>query len=269
MHLTPINNAEFNLFKSFIYNHAGITLSDSKKPLVTSRLAKRLKHHGLFNFKDYYDLISNTKHEDEQQIALNLLTTNETHFFREPKHFDFLKNNVLPKHPKNKPFRVWSAACSSGEEPYTIAMILNEGLKDTAWDVFGSDISTSVLNKAKLACYPISRAEEVPRPYLLKYCLKGTGESSGTMLIDRQLRQRVQYRKMNLLEPYPDTMGVFDIIFLRNVMIYFDIETKKSITKKMLPMLRTGGLLIISHSESLNGINSDFELVMPSIYQKP
>jgi len=268
MELLPITSKEFGLFKAFIYSHAGISLADSKMPLVSGRLAKRLRTHGIKSFADYYNLINNPMHADEQQIAIDLLTTNETHFFREPKHFDFMRDHILPKRAKGVNFRVWSAASSSGEEPYTIAMLLAEYLKADPWQVIASDISTRVLEQAQSGYYPISRAEEIPRHYLTKYCLKGTGEHANTLLIMRELRQRVQFLSVNLTKPYP-ALGEFDVIFLRNVMIYFDIETKRQITQQMFPLLKPGGYFIISHSESLNGVTDAYEAVLPSIYRKP
>jgi chemotaxis protein methyltransferase CheR len=268
MEISPITQKEFSLFKGFIYDYAGISLAQAKQPLVSSRLSKRLRHHGLKSFGDYYKFIQTADHAQEKQIAINLLTTNETHFFREPKHFDFLRDKILPFRTKGRTFRVWSAASSSGEEPYTIAMMLAEYMPNESWEVFGSDISTAVLEKAKIGSYPIQRAEEIPRHFLTKYCLKGTGDAEGTLLLSRELRQKVQFTSINLTQPYPN-LGEFDVIFLRNVMIYFEVETKRQIIKKMLPMLRPDGYFFISHSESLNGVADDLKVVLPSIYRKP
>lgn len=267
MELNPINQKEFSLFKDFIFNHAGISLAPSKLPLVSSRLAKRVRHFGLNNFGAYYKLIQSPEHAQEQQVAIDLLTTNETHFFREPKHFDFLRDKIIPARVKGKTFRVWSAASSSGEEAYTIAMMLAEYMPNEPWEVIGSDISSAVLEKAQIGSYPIQRAEEIPRQFLTKYCLKGTGDAEGTLLISRELRQRVKFTSVNLTQPYPD-LGEFDVIFLRNVMIYFETETKQKIVKQMLPMLRPNGYFLISHSESLNGISDAFETMSPSVYKK-
>lgn len=265
--ITAISSKEFGLFRDFIYSQAGITLSDVKKPLVSGRLAKRLHFLNLKNFNDYFRFISDPTNSLEKQIAIDLLTTNETHFFREPKHFDFFKNTILQKRVKGRPFRVWSAASSSGEEPYTIAMLLAEHLGNDPWEVVASDLSTKVLKQAQSGCYNMQRASEIPRQYLTKYCLKGTGDHDGQMLIVRELRQRVKFLQVNLTRAYPD-LGVFDVIFLRNVMIYFDVETKRQITQQMLPLLRDEGYFFISHSESLNGVTEKFESVAPSIYKK-
>lgn len=267
MDISPITAKEFSLFKDFIYGQVGIHLSDNKQPLVSGRLSKRLKHHGMARYQDYFQLITDPKQVQEKQIAIDLLTTNETHFFREPKHFNFMLEKILPNRVKGRPFRVWSAACSSGEEPYTIAMLLAEHLKDQPWEIIASDVSTKVLAQARAGCYPIERAAEIPPLYLKKYCLKGTGDAADKLLISRELRQRVQFSAINLTRPFP-AMGEFDIIFLRNVMIYFDVATKKQISQQMLPLLRAGSYFMISHSESLNGVNDAYTAVIPSVYQK-
>lgn len=268
MELKPISPKEFSLFKAFIFDEAGISLAPAKQPLVSSRLSKRLRHCGLRSFGEYYQYIQTTENADEKQIAINLLTTNETHFFREPKHFDFLRDKILPFRTRGTPFRVWSAASSSGEEPFTIAMMLAEHMPHEPWEVIGSDISTAMLEKARIGSYPIQRAEEIPRQYLTKYCLKGTREAEGTLLIRRELRQRVLFTPINLMQPFPN-LGEFDVIFLRNVMIYFELATKREILRKMLPLLRPNGYLFISHSETLNGVSEDLQVVSPSVYRKP
>lgn len=267
MEVQTINQKEFALFQAFIFKQAGISMADSKRPLVAGRLAKRLKHYGLANYEAYYQLIQKKEYAVEKQVAVNLLTTNETHFFREPKHFDFLRDKVLPNVAKGRSFRVWSAASSSGEEVYTLAMLLAEHLPNQTWELIGSDISTAVLEKAKTGSYPMQRASEIPARYLQKYCLKGVGTASGSMLIDKSLRQRVHFQAINLIEPYPE-LGLFDVVFLRNVMIYFNQETKRDIVTRILNLLRPDGILFISHSESLNGVVDGLKLLAPSVYQK-
>ena len=203
----------------------------------------------------------------ELQVAVDLLTTNETYFFREPKHFDFLRDHILPQHPAGKPFRVWSAASSSGQEAYSIAMILAEGLGDKPWEITASDLSTRVLEKARGGHYPMEHAEDIPQQYLSRYCLKGVGAQDGTFLVERSLRNRVNFMQVNLNKALPK-LGEFDLIFLRNVMIYFDIETKRQVVRRIMALLKPGGYLLIGHSESLNGVVDDLQSVMPSIYRK-
>jgi chemotaxis protein methyltransferase CheR len=196
------------------------------------------------------------------------LTTNETYFFREPKHFDFLRERILPELDSRATLRIWSGACSTGEEPYSIAMTLAEALGNRPWELVASDLSTRVLEKARAGLYRIADAEDIPRPLLGKYCLKGVGEHAGTLLIDPALRQRMRFEQINLNAALPD-LGEFEVIFLRNVMIYFDLETKRQVVRRMLPLLKPGGYFIVSHSESLNGVSDELKVVSPSIYRKP
>lgn len=268
MHITALSDTEFQQFKTWLYEAAGINLSAAKKALVAGRLGKRLKHYGLDSYGEYFRLIMQQSEVVELQMALDLLTTNETYFFREPKHFDYLRLHVLPKVQPGKAFRVWCAASSSGEEPYTIAMTLADGLPGTPWEIVASDISTRVLEKARSGHYALERAHNIPQPLLAKYCLRGTGTQEGTFLMERDMRSRVQFMQINLNAALPK-LGEFDMIFLRNVMIYFDMETKRQVVARMLPMLKAGGYFIVSHSESLNGINDSLKLVTPSIYRKP
>ncbi len=263
-----LQEKEFTQFRDLIYRIAGINMSPAKKPLVTSRLAKRLTYHGLSSYSDYFQMITAANGKTELQMAVDLLTTNETHFFREPKHFDFLRQRVLPNRQPGKPFRVWSAACSSGEEPYSIAMLLDDALGYAPWEIVASDLSTRVLDKARIGLYPIERMMEIPSSYLSNCCLKGTGSQEGALLIERKLRERVQFMQHNLTEA-PPRLGEFDVIFLRNVMIYFDQDTKRQVVSRLLSLLRPGGHFLIGHSETLNGITDGLRAVQPAVYQKP
>jgi chemotaxis protein methyltransferase CheR len=263
-----LEDREFAQFQAWLYGAAGINLSSAKKALVAGRLFKRLKYHQLGSYGAYFKMIMDKESAGELQFALDLLTTNETYFFREPKHFDFLRTQVLPSAVPGKTFRVWSAASSSGEEPYSLAMTLAEHLGSTPWEIVGSDISTQVLAKARTGHYPMERANNLPPLLLSRYCLKGIGQQTGTFLIDKALRQRVSFLPVNLIGPLPQ-LGEFDVIFLRNVMIYFDQQTKRKVVSRLLPFLKRGGYFIISHSESLHGVSDAFKLVAPSIYQKP
>jgi len=262
-----ITDREFNLFRDFIYKKAGINLSDEKKTLVTSRLSKRLRHYSLDSFKAYYDLLTSPDSASEKQMAIDLLTTNETYFFREPKHFTYLEKEILTQWNNRRTLRLWSAASSSGEEAYSLAMLFDDMLGSKPWEIFGSDISTKVLKKAQQGHYLQNRIDGIPKEYLQKYCLKGTGEHQGTLLIDSKLRKRVTFSQVNLKEPIRN-VGAFDIIFLRNVLIYFDIETKTKIVNQLIDKLQPEGYLFIGHSESLKGINERLKTVAPTVYQK-
>lgn len=263
-----LHDREFVQFRELIYRIAGISLSDAKKQLVASRLAKRLRHHNMTDYGDYLRLITSVTGKPELQVAVDSLTTNETHFFREPKHFDFLRNRIIPERRVGRGLRIWSAACSSGEEPYSIAMMLDELLGNESWEVVASDISTKILERARLGVYPAERIPEIPGNYLSRYCLKGIGDDEGTMQIEQRLRGRIRFMSHNLTET-ASGLGLFDVIFLRNVMIYFDPETKRQVVSRLLPMLRPGGYFLVGHSESLNGVNDELRPVVPAVYRKP
>jgi chemotaxis protein methyltransferase CheR len=265
---TPISDTEFDKFSRFIFDSAGITLAPSKKALVTGRLGKRLQLHELDSFGDYFRLLSSGQHPDEVQTAVDLLTTNETYFFREQQHFDFLRQQALLPRPGSHTLRVWSAASSSGEEAYSIAMVLADCLPDRPWEVLGTDISTKVLRDATRALYPMSRGRHIPPAFLRRFCLKGTGAQEGHFLIDRSLRSRVFFAQVNLDKPLPD-IGRFDLILLRNVMIYFNDDTKRQVVARVTTALAPGGHFLVGHSESLHNLQHELVSVAPSIYRKP
>ena len=261
-----ITDTEFAQFQKLIFQLAGISLSNGKKDLVTGRLTRRLDHFGFASFAQYYRHVSKEEHAAERQIMVDLLTTNETYFFREPKHFDFLRD-IASRHRPGTPFRVWSAASSTGEEAYSIAMVLGETIGSANWEVIGTDISSRVLEKARKAHYSQERIDGIPRALLKKYCLKGTGDYEGTLLIVRELREHVDFKFSNLMAPAKG-LGLFDVIFLRNVMIYFDQETKRKVIGNLLPYLKADGHLLIGHSETLNGITSELVAERPTIYRR-
>ena len=263
---TELSDSEFMLFRNMIYEIAGINLTIIKKPLVSGRLSKRLKHYGVESFHEYFKLIKSNVN-GELQTAIDLLTTNETFFFREPKHFDFLRDAVLPLHG-NSSLRAWSAASSSGEEAYTLAMMLAEYARTSNWEIVGTDISTRVLARAREAHYSLERTDGMPQHMLHKYCLKGVGSQEGTFIVCRELQERVSFVHANLKSDL-SKLGSFDVIFLRNVLIYFDLETKQQVVSRIIRQLKPGGYLFVSHSESLNGVTNDVTVVKPSIYRKP
>jgi len=265
--IQKITDEEFGRFQRLIYEIAGISMCPAKKMMVASRLQRRLAHYGLNRFGDYYRLVTSDTHPDEMQILVDLLTTNETYFFREPAHFHFLKNNIPPQSAATQ-FRVWSAACSSGEEVYSLAMILADEIKGHAWEIIGSDLSQRVLHRAERGHYPIDRNEGIETTHLKKYCLQGVRSQAGTFLIDQKLKDRVSFRQINLKTKLPN-IGRFDVIFLRNVLIYFDHKTKKEIVHRVARQLKPGGLFFISHTESLHGIKTDLKLVSPAIFRNP
>ncbi len=265
--MNALTDQEFSHFQRFIFDAAGITLAPTKKALVEGRLGKRLKLHQLDSFGDYFKLLACADDPDEVQMAVDLLTTNETYFFREIKHFDFLRERALAARNRSQPFRVWSAASSSGEEAYSIAMVLSDCLESTPWEVLGTDISTQVLRGATRALYTMERARHIPPAYMRRFCLKGTGEHEGRLLIDRSLRSKVLFRQVNLNVPLPH-LGQFDLVFLRNVMIYFSDETKREVVSRVLATIKPDGHFFVGHSETLNNISQAVTPVAPSIYRK-
>jgi chemotaxis protein methyltransferase CheR len=268
--MNTITDTEFSRFQRFIYEAAGITLSPAKKALVCGRLSKRLQAHELESFGAYFELLSSGHAGDEVQTAVDLLTTNETYFFREPKHFDVLRELATRARGRAQPFRVWSAASSSGEECYSIAMVLADCLdaSQTAWDIVGSDISTRVLRRARTGHYPMERARNIPPAYLKRYCLRGQGEQDGTLLVERRLRSKVSFAQVNLKSDLP-RLGTFDVVFLRNVMSYFNGVTKRQVVARVISLLKPGGHFFIGHSESLNDITTAVDQLAPSVYCKP
>ncbi len=263
-----ITDREFGLFQRLIYRLAGISMGDNKKVLLVGRLGKRLRHHGLNSFGDYYRLLSTGEHPDELQLMVDLLTTNETYFFREPAHFDFLARFAAKRRRPN--FRVWSGACSSGEEPYTIAMVLAETLGLSAtWEIVASDISMSVLERARSGVFPMERGSGISEAMLKKYCLKGVREQAGNFQVSPRLGERISFRQLNLIDLKARDLGEFDLIFLRNVMIYFDNDTKRKVVRNMLPHLRRDGVFIIGHSETLNGMTDELVALRPTLYCYP
>jgi chemotaxis protein methyltransferase CheR len=262
-----LNDQEFAQFQRFIFDAAGISLSNAKKALVSGRLAKRVQHHQLASYGAYLKLLASGHAPDEVQAAVDLLTTNETYFFREPKHFELLRR-LATAAPRGQPFRVWSAACSTGEEVYSLAMVLEDCLGPGAWEVLGTDISTRVLERARRAHYPLERTRNIPPGYLKRFCLRGMDDQHGTLLIQRPLRERVRFTQVNLNVALP-ALGSFDVIFLRNVMIYFNARTKREVVGRVVSLLKPGGCFCIGHSETLNDISDALEQIAPSMYRKP
>jgi chemotaxis protein methyltransferase CheR len=260
-----ITDAEFAQFQTLLRGITGIHLSDFKKTLLVARLSGRLRARKMRTFTEYYKLLRQPGEGEELQLCINHLTTNETFFFREPEHFQILKQFIASQRPLSSPFRVWSAASSSGEEAYSLAMVLADTLGGARWEVLGSDISTRVLDRARAGLYPLERNGGIPQDYLHRFCLKGVGDHEGNLLIGKQLRERVQFAQVNLNDPLPD-VGLFDVIFLRNILIYFQNDQKRKVVESVVQRLRPHGLLIVGHSENLMGITDRVRQVRPTVY---
>jgi len=263
-----ISNEAFSRIRDYLDREIGIQLTIAKKQMVASRLAKRLSHHKLSSYGEYFQLTLSGELPGEKQVMLDLLTTNETYLFREPAHFDFLCEHILHHWKRGQLFRAWSAACSSGEEAYSMAMVMNEQLGDTPWEIFGSDVSTRVLKLANDGRYTMDRVRFLPKDFLHKYCLKGVRSQTGTLLICKRLRQYVHFGHLNLKTPLPEEIGQFDVIFLRNVLIYFDTSTRQDIVKRLVQRLKPGGHFFVSHTETITGMSNQLELAAPSVYRK-
>ena len=266
----------FSKFQQLIYRDSGIWLGSHKHALLTGRLARRLRLLGLSNMQEYYQLVIQPDQLHERAVMLDCITTNETHFFREPRHFDFLERQIFPKwqqdaasEQRSMRLRIWSAGCSSGEEPYSLAMLLLKHFPvDKGWEieVLGTDISTRVLEKAREAIYPLEKAKEIPAEYLRAYMLKGKGERKGVMKVSPDLHRIVRFARVNLhADSYP-ILGSFDLIFCRNVLIYFDQESKIKVIAGILRHLSASGLLIVGHSEHLGQIAPNLRTVAPTIH---
>ncbi|WP_425261475.1 CheR family methyltransferase [Rubrivivax sp. RP6-9] len=254
---------------ALMHEAVGLSFHDSKKPLVASRLAQRIQRIGLGSFDDYLALISRPDDGGEFQMAVDLLTTNETYFFREPAHYDLLAAEIT----RNKPpsLRVWSAASSFGDEAYSTAMLLSDlalqGRMGSDWRILGTDISDRVLRSAVEAVYPEERLRHVTPERLKRYCLRGEGASAGLALIQPRLRERVSFGQLNLCQPF-DGLGPFDVVFLRNVLIYFDAPTKRAVVDRVLTQLRPGGLFFIGTAEGRVPCDTPLQPLAPGAFRK-
>lgn len=262
-----ISDQEFGLFQRLFHEQIGLQLTPVKKPLLCGRLSKRLHALGLENYRAYYNLLVSKAGAEEWKTAIDLITTHETYFFRESKHFEVLQNNVIPGVKASTEMRVWSAASSTGEEAYTLAMVLDSFRSPKPWSITATDVSHQVLVNAQRGLYPMSRGDRIPEHYLKRYCLRGNGRYNGYFLVESALRERVEFLHGNLMQSSSD-LGMFDLILLRNVLIYFDPPTKLLVLRNVLEHLKPGGWLMVGHSESLHDTRLPLEMIMPSIYRK-
>lgn len=273
-----IDDKEFGLFQRLIYNKSGINLASSKKELLKSRLMKRLREKSLSSFKEYYQYITEEDTTGEELVSmLDCISTNLTEFFRESAHFDFLSENVLPvllenrRKNREKKIRIWCAGCSTGEEPYSISMILSDCIEQLLeWDIkiLATDLSTRVLKKASQGAYAKDRLRGIPNQMLNTYFERGLHNLKDCYQIKDFLKKLIVFRRLNLTDEIFPFKGQFDFIFCRNVMIYFDKQTQTELISKFYKHLAPDGYLFIGHSESLAGTETRFRYVRPTIYQK-
>ena len=267
----PLTGREFEQFRDLAYKTFGLDLKEGKEQLVSSRLGKLIAGLNFRSFNDYYDHVVADKTGEALLAMVDALTTNHTSFLREPAHLDFLCDHIIPELAKRDRVRIWCAASSTGEEPYTLAFSVLEALpanRRARVEIVASDISTRVLEAAQRAVYPAERLQSVPPALQSKYFLRGEGRSKGFYKVKPEIRKLVEFRRINLVEPYPD-MEPFPVIFCRNVMIYFDKPTQERVVNRMAHYLEPGGYLFIGHSESLMGTNQPLDYVRPAVYRKP
>lgn len=247
---------------------SGIQLSEAKQALVAGRLQKLAQARGMRDVDAYVEQLMREGDEQELVKMVDKLTTNETYFFREPQHFEHLGRLLAERKPgaNGADFRVWSAASSSGEEAYSIAMVLGEHLGLQGWQVVGTDLSTAMVETARRGLYPLERARLTPLPLLKHWCLKGQGDNTGKLMVVPELRQRVRFECANLTRPLPD-IGQFDLIFLRNVLIYFDSPGKADIVQRVLTRLKPAGRLFTGHAESIHNLGLPVVSTAPAVYR--
>lgn len=273
--LPNISEKEFRNFQALIRAEAGIWLSPSKTALLTGRLAKRLRLHGLKSFQDYYRLVLESPEEYIQM--LDAISTNETRFFREPKHFELLDSHILPRWIRDsasgnrgRDIRVLSAGCSTGQEPYSLAMtLLHHFPPGSGWnlEIIAADLSTRVLEIAQRGIWSVDKASEIPFDYLKAFMLKGYGDQEGKIKAGREIRSLIRFQRANLHQsPYP-FVGKFDLIFCRNVLIYFDLRSREMVLHRLARSLSPDGYFFVGHAESLHTMTGILDPVIPTVYR--
>lgn len=267
-----LSEKDFQAFSDFIYNEYGIKMPPVKRVMLQGRLLKRIRELNMKSYTEYKEyFFSKDGQTKELYNFLNVVTTNKTDFFREPVHFDFLRNEVLHQHNGNGFFKVWSAGCSSGEEPYTISIVLNEYKRVVPgfnFSIHGSDISNKVLTNAAKGVYAESKIAIIPLELKKRYFLKSKDRINPTVRVKPELQRSIALKHVNLMDSHYDMNETFDVIFCRNVLIYFDRATQEKVIGKLCNYLKPGGIFFIGHSESLSGMNVPLEHIRPTIFKK-
>jgi chemotaxis protein methyltransferase CheR len=268
--MKPLSNKAFEAVTRLFHDVSGIKLAESKHALVTGRLQRLATEAGESDLEVYVDkLLRGGAPAQEMTRLIDRLTTNETYFFREPQHYNDLADRLAALPPRQE-FKVWSAASSSGEEAYSAAMLMTDVLGNNStqspWQIIGTDLSTAMVESARRGLYTMDRARMVPPDYLKRYCLKGTGEQTGQVLLSRELRGRVRFEAANLMQPLPDWLPMFDVIFLRNVLIYFDNDAKADIVRRVIGRLKPDGVLYTGHAESLSNLGLPVRIVSTAVH---
>jgi chemotaxis protein methyltransferase CheR len=261
---------EFRQISELAYERFGLDLKRGKEALVAARLGKKLRQRGFQTFSEYYRHVVSDASGEALVELIDSLTTNHTSFLRERAHFEVLALAAREEFPKIRTLEIWSAACSSGEEPYSISMCLADALRRAggkAFRILATDISTRVLALAKRAVYPAERFRELPEAWRRAYLLRGEGPSRGFYKIKPEIAQTVEFKRLNLIEPFQD-QRLFHVIFCRNVMMYFDKPTQQDIVQRLSRRIELGGYLFVGHSESLTGVEHELRYVRPAVYRK-
>lgn len=265
-----LSNKEFKYISKKVYDYSHINLTEKKKSLMVSRLSKRIRALNLNSFAEYINFLEDDNTGQEFLKMIDSLSTNFTHFFRENHHFDFLSTTILPK-SSNSDFKVWSAASSTGQEVFSILMTIMEYEEKTKKYIkpvlYASDISRDVLKTACKGIYPSSELKDIPKTIIKKYFLHGNGRTKNMVKIKKNLISKIKFFRLNLSD-HSFNLPKMDVIFLRNVIIYFDSDTKYKLVEKLHRYIKPGGYLIIGHSESLSGLSHIFKLIGKTIYQK-
>lgn len=269
----------FGRFSKFITDELGIKMSENKIPMLQSRLMRRLRQLNLASLDEYQDYLFNSPNGEQERVQfIDAVTTNKTDFFREPQHFDYLTRTALPSLRRvygNGPswkFKLWCAGCSSGEEPYTESMVLSEYARENDgfdFEILATDISTRVLDHARMGIYEESRVDPVPTALRQRYLLKSKDASRGLVRLIPELRRKVSFHRLNFMDQDYRVKDHFEVIFFRNVMIYFDKPTQEAVINKLCRNLKPGGYLFVGHSESLAGLRIPVESVGSAIFRKP
>lgn len=271
-----LTTSEFQQLAKFVYSQCGINLVEAKRVMLESRLSKRLRVLMIPSFKQYIDYLTSKEGLEHELIhMIDVVTTNKTDFFREPHHFDFLSTVLLPAYynevANKRPYRVWSSACSTGEEPYSLAMVLQDFALQRngfSYSILASDISTEVLHRAALAVYNMDQIAPLPTAIRQRYLLKSKNETRPTVRIIPTLREKVRFVRLNLMDNQLNVDEEMDAIFCRNVLIYFDRKTQLEVVTKLIGKLRPGGHLFIGHSESLHQFDLPVKQIRPTIFVK-
>ena len=264
-----LSRKEFETLAGIVFQYTGITMDERKMPLVGGRLSRRLRILQLRSYSEYIDYLVGDESGEEREIFIDLITTHVTHFFREPEHFVYLGRYIAES--KKRPLKIWSAAVSTGEEAYSIALVLQDRLGDSSdlWQILGTDISNESVGRAQTALYPITGADQIPSYYRNRYLLKGKDSMEGYFTFTKNIRSGVKLDTLNLMD-FTRLPGGFlpDVVFLRNVMIYFGQQEKEKVLRSVASVMPIGGILMIGHSESLNGLKAPFRLVQTAVYER-